>query len=71
MNEDDSVSLNEADRANLIELYKETMEEVRDRRRVEWQTFAVVNLIYLGLLKLLHDYKGKLAIFEAVIITIA
>ena len=64
--------MKEDNRVNLIvELYKETREEMRHRRRIEWQTFAVVNVIYLGLLKVLYDYKGTLTQFQALMIIIA
>ena len=38
----------------ILAVYKETFEDLRERRRIEWQTFAIVNLIYLGLLKTLQ-----------------
>jgi hypothetical protein len=55
------IKLNKEKRIDTaIALYTQAMEDIRDRRHIEWQTFAVVNVIYLGLLKVLYDYKGKI-----------
>lgn len=53
----------------LLVFYKEAMEELRERRRIEWQTFIVVNGVYLGLLKILQDL-GSVSVFQAVLATI-
>ena len=72
MNEGDSIKRDDNKRTNIIiALYNQAMEDIRDRRRVEWQTFAVVNVVYLGLLKVLYDYKCALTLFQAIMITIA
>jgi hypothetical protein len=54
----------------IIELYKQAMEEIHERRRIEWQTFIAVNAIYGIGLKLLYSQTCKLTIPESVAITI-
>jgi hypothetical protein len=41
--------------AFITAIYNQAMEEIRDRCKVEWQTFAVVNVIYGAALKGLYD----------------
>jgi hypothetical protein len=61
MGGDNGIRLNKEKRVDIaIALYTQAMEDIRDRRHIEWQTFAVVNVIYLGLLKVLYDYKDKI-----------
>lgn len=49
-------------------VYTQAMEEIRDRRKIEWQTFAVVNVIYGVALKALWNYKGNIEYFAASVI---
>jgi hypothetical protein len=70
MNEDACRKLNTDDQNLIIALYTQAMEDLRHRNQLEWQTFAVVNVIYLGLLKVLYDYKCTITPFWAVMSTI-
>jgi len=51
-------------------LYTQAMQEISERRKIEWQTFIVVNAIYLGTFKILYDYKGMLTLWQSIMITI-
>jgi len=53
----------------VLEIYKSTMDELFERRRIEWQTFAIINVVYLALIKALYDIIS-LSVFEAGLITI-
>jgi len=50
-------------------MYNKAMEEIIERRMVEWQTFLAVNAIYGFGFKALHDYKGKVTPFWALVLT--
>ena len=50
-------------------VYTQAIEEMRSRRSVEWQTFAMVNIIYGVALKVLWSYEGTISPSSASIIT--
>lgn len=53
----------------ILTVYRENMEEMRERRRIEWQTLIVVNAFYLSLFGGLK-YLSKLPVFQAIAVTI-
>ncbi len=40
-----------------IALYTQAMEDLRHRAKVEWQTFAVLNVVYIAGIKILIDLE--------------
>ena len=68
MNEDNNINCKKERQMDvMLELYRQAMEDIRDRRKIEWQTFIVANAVYLGLLKVLHDYKGTISTPYAIV----
>ena len=51
-------------------LYTQSMEDIRDRRKIEWQTFMVVNAIYGLALRTLWRYTGGITWGSGLVITI-
>ncbi len=63
---------NNTDEKFLSTIYTQAMEDFRHRVRVEWQTFAVVNVIYAAGIKALIDSDDNcFSLFGASVLTIA